>query len=208
MNLLTTLVRCARKPASFAALLAGAWALTAVPGFCAGPGPETIQATVTQGSHAVSITLVIDGFSSPADLATLSAAFQQGQDRGLVAALSKIKAVGHCSIAGALGYDVAFIQVVATSTGRQITFIANRPLQPGEDNSNAPGESFDLAVGQFDLNDADMTKSSGFLYPASKLAIDPQGEFHYDLAGAPWGLVYVLDSRQPPREALALTSSK
>jgi hypothetical protein len=53
-----------------------------------------------------------------------------------------------------------------------------------------------------------MTKSSGFLYPASKLAIDPQGEFHYDLAGAPWGLVYVLDSRQPPREALALTSSK
>ena len=53
-------------------------------------------------------------------------------------------------------------------------------------------------VGQFDMNDTDNTKSTGFLYPASKLAMDEQGEFHYDLAGTPWSLVNVLDSNWAP----------
>jgi hypothetical protein len=51
-----------------------------------------------------------------------------------------------------------------------------------------------LVVGQFDLNDTDPTKSTGLLYPASKLVINQQGAFHYDLAGSPWSLVDVLDS--------------
>ncbi len=59
-------------------------------------------------------------------------------------------------------------------------------------------QSFDLMVGQFDINDTDNTKSTGFLYPASKLVIDEQGEFHYDLAGSPWSLVNVLDSNWAP----------
>jgi hypothetical protein len=51
-------------------------------------------------------------------------------------------------------------------------------------------------VGQFDLNDTDATKSTGFLFPASKLVIDDQGKFHYDLAGNAWALVNVLDSNR------------
>jgi hypothetical protein len=47
-------------------------------------------------------------------------------------------------------------------------------------------------VGQFDLNHTDPAKSTGFLYPASKLVIDDQGESHYDLAGNPWALADVL----------------
>jgi hypothetical protein len=53
-------------------------------------------------------------------------------------------------------------------------------------------------VGQFDMNDTDNTKSTGFLYPASRLVTDEQGEFHYDLAGSPWSLVNVLDSNWAP----------
>jgi hypothetical protein len=53
-------------------------------------------------------------------------------------------------------------------------------------------------VGQFDINDTDNTKSTGFLYPASRLVMDEQGEFHYDLAGIPWSLVNVLDSNWAP----------
>ena len=97
-----------------------------------------------------------------------------------------------------LSFDVAFIQMVVTPTGRQITFIANRPLQSDEVNPNPDSQSFDLMVGQFDINDTDNTKSTGFLYPASKLVIDEQGEFHYDLAGNPWSLVNVLDSNWAP----------
>jgi hypothetical protein len=124
----------------------------------------------------ISVTLIIYNYSTPSDLQILSQAFGEGQDRGLATALSKTKAVGHCSITGALSYDVAFIQMVVTPTGRKITFITSRPHQFDEADPPAR-QSFDLAIGQFDLNDTDNTKSTGFLYPASKLVIDKQGEF-------------------------------
>ena len=53
-------------------------------------------------------------------------------------------------------------------------------------------------VGQFEINDTDNTKSTGFLYLASRLVVDEQGAFHYDLAGSPWSLVNVLDSNWAP----------
>jgi hypothetical protein len=172
-------------------------------GLSPGPRAETIQATYKQGSAIVSVTLTIDDYSTPTDLKTLSQAFADGQDQGLVTALSKTKAVGHCSIAGALSYDIAFIQTVITPTGRKIVFITNRPLQFGEAKPDSPSPSYDLAFGQFDLNDTDATKSTGFLFPASKLIIDKQGTFHYDLEGAPWSLLNVLDSRGASAEIVA-----
>ena len=172
----------------------GLLTLGTIPGFASSPGSETIQATYFQDGNTISVTLVILHYSTPSDMQILSQAFQEGQDQGLAAALSKTKAVGLCSITGDHSFDVAFIQMVVTPTGRQITFITNRPLQSDEANRSAESESFDLMVGQFDMNDNDNTKSTGFLYPASKLVIDEQGELHYDLAGNPWPLVNVFDS--------------
>jgi len=186
----TSLIRCARILAFSSLLLAG----TSIPGFSAGPDSETIQATYDQAGNTINITLTIYGYSSPSDMQILSQAFQQGQDQALVTALSKTKAAGHCSSAGALNYDVAFIQMIPTPTGRRIIFITNRPLQLDEVNSGS-SSSFDLEVGQFDLNDADASKNTGFLYPASKLVIDKEGIFRYDLAGNPLPLINVLDSR-------------
>jgi hypothetical protein len=164
---------------------------------------ESVQATYSQAGNPVNVTLVIYDFSTPADLLNLSQAFQQGQDRALVTALSRTRAVGQCSIAGALSYDIAFIQMVVTPTGRSITFITSRPLKSGEVDSDASSPSFDLAVGQFDLNDSDPSKSTGFLFPASKLVVDKQGEFHYDLAGIPWSLLNVVDSKTAQSETVA-----
>jgi hypothetical protein len=184
-------------------LLVGTLTLGTTQGFSASPNSETIQATYAQADNMISVTLTIDDYSAPSDVQTLSQAFAQVHDRALVIALSKTKAVGHCSINGALSYDIAFIQMVVTPTGRKITFITNRPPQIGEVKSDTSSQSFDLAVGQFDLNDTDNTKSTGFLYPASKLVIDKQGEFHYDLTATPWSLVNVLDSKGTPGETLA-----
>ena len=208
MKSLRNLLTPARRLGFSAALLAGTLTMGTSPAFSASPNSETIQATVVENGNFVNVTLVIDTYSSPADLQILSQAFQEGKDRGLVAALAKVKPVGRCSIAGANGFEVAFIQMVATPTGRQITFIANRPLQAGEDSANAPNPSFDLAVGQFNLNDADPAKSTGFLYPASKLAVDNQGQPHYDLAGNPLLLVNVIETRQPSSGDMALAPSK
>ena len=194
MGPLTNPIRCARKPGFLSLLLAGAFTLGAAPGFASDPASETIQATYAQAGSTIGVTLVIYNYSTPSDLQILSQAFGEGMDRGLATALSKTKAVGQCSIAGALSYDVAFIQLVLTPTGRRITFITSRPHLFDEADPPASSPPFDLAVGQFDLNDTDPTKSTGFLYPASKLVVDKQGKFHYDLAGSPWALVNVLDS--------------
>ncbi|HEY1209540.1 MAG TPA: hypothetical protein VGE85_09235 [Terracidiphilus sp.] len=204
MRLLANVIRCARKTGFTILLLVGTFTLGAAVGFAASPNSETIQATYTQAGKTISITLIIYNYSTPSDLQVLSQAFEEGQDRGLATALSKTKAAGHCSITGALSYDVAFIQMVVTPTGRKITFVTSRPHQFDEVDPGAQSQSFDLAIGQFDLNDIDNTKSTGFLYPASKLVIDKQGMFHYDLAGNPWSLVNVLDSKTASDETLAL----
>jgi hypothetical protein len=195
-------IRYGRKLGFSSLLLAGLLALGTTPGFSSTPGPEKIQATFAKDGNVVRATLIIYNYTTSADLQVLSLAFQQGQDRELAAALSKTKAAGRCTIAGDHAFDVAFIQMVVTPTGREITFIANRPLQSDEVDPNSDSQSFDLMVGQFDINNTDNTKSTGFLYPASRLLMDEQGEFHYDLAGIPWSLVNVLDSNWAPALAV------
>ena len=209
MRPLANVIRCARKTGFSILLLVGTCTLGTALGFAASQNSETIQASYVQAGKTVSITLIIYNYSTPSDLLILSRAFAEGQDRGLATALFKTKAVGHCSITGALSYDVAFIQMDVTPTGRQITFVTSRPHPPelarlDEVDGSAQSQSFDLAVGQFDLNDTDNTKSKGFLYPASKLMIDKQGVFRYDLSGNPWSLVNVLDSKAVSGETVAL----
>jgi hypothetical protein len=207
------LIRFARTSGFSILLLVGTFMLGTTLGFSASPNSETIQATYVQAGQTIGITLIIYNYSTASDLQVLSRAFEEGQDRGLATALFKTKAVGHCSITGDLSYDVAFIQMVVTPTGRKITFITSRPHPPeqvrlDEAGAGAQSQSFDLAIGQFDLNDTDNTRNTGYLYPASKLVIDQQGAFHYDLAGNPWSLVNVLDSKAASGETLALDAEK
>jgi len=178
--------------------LVGTLTLAAAPVFAVSPSFEIIRATYTQGANTVSVTLTVYNYTTPADLQVLSLAFQQGQDLGLATAISKTKAVGRCSMNGDLSIDVAFIQMVVTPTGRRIVFIASRPLQSDEANSSSDSQSFDLMVGEFDMDDIDNSRSTGFLYPASKLVVDEQGESHYDLAGSPWSLDNIFDSSWAP----------
>jgi hypothetical protein len=206
MRALTITNRCFRKSVLTVALL-GTFTLAAAPAFAANPDFETIRATYSQAGNTVDVTLIVYNFTTSADLQLLSLAFQQGQDRQLAAALSRTKAVGSCSLTGDPNFDVAFIQMVVTPTGREITFIASRPLQSDEvssdpDSQSPDSRSVDLMVGQFEMNDTDNTKSTGFMYPASKLVVDQQGAFHYDLAGSPWSLVNVLDSNWAPAVAV------
>ena len=190
--------RCVRKSMSAVVIMAANFTLAATLGFAATPVPETIYATYSHAGNPIAVTLIVYHYSTPSDLQMLSQAYQKGQDRELATALSKTKAVGRCTIAGDIGYDIAFIQVVLTPTGRQIVFITSRPHPSVESDPPATPQAFDLAVGQFDLNDTDPAKSTGFLFPASKLVVDEQGEFHYDLAGTSLALFNVLDSNGTP----------
>jgi len=158
--------------------------------------PETIEATATgtdfQAGQLVTITFTISEYSPRADQQILNDAFQKGKDQGLYNALSKMKAVGHIAITGTIGYDVSYIRMTPTPTGRQIRFITNRLLRFGEVWWDTRSESYNLTAGEIDLNDQDKSKSSGVLYPAAQLVMN-KGELQMNLIGSPWKLVDLID---------------
>ena len=171
------------------------------PGFSANKS-ETIDATAmgtsTQMGSTFSITLNIYDYSSQADKQILVQAFQQGKDKGLVNALSKMKAAGHIEVTGSLGYDCSYIQMIPTPTGRKIRFVTNRPLKFGEVYWDTRSTDYNLTAGEFDVNDTDKSKSTGVLYPAAELVIDKQGELQMNLIGNPFNLVDVIDWKGTP----------
>jgi hypothetical protein len=163
---------------------------------------ETIEAqamgTGTQLGQNIGITLIIQDFSTMAERQTLVDAFQKGQNQGLVNALKKMRSVGHISITGTLGYDVSYIRLITTPTGRKIRFITNRQISFAEAWTDSSSQSFDLSGGEIDLNDQDKNKSTGVLFPAAQLVIDKQGQLQIDLTQNSWKLVDVLDWKGTP----------
>jgi hypothetical protein len=158
---------------------------------------ETIEAsamgTSTQLGQVVGISVEIYDFSTPEDRQVLVEAFEKGQNNGLVNALSKMRAVGHCSITGTLGYDVSFIRMIPTPTGRKIRWVTNRQLRFGEVYADSQSQSFNLTAGEFDIDDTDKSKNTGVLYPACQLAIDKQGQLQFQLNQNAWKLVDIID---------------
>jgi hypothetical protein len=163
---------------------------------------ETIQATAmgtsTQLGQVVGITVNIYEYSTMEDRQSLIEAFTKGQNQGLVNALTKMKAVGHISITGTLGYDLSYIRMIPTPTGRKIRFATNRQLRFGEAYYNTQSTAFNLTAGEFDLNDTDKSKSTGVLFPAAQLIINKEGELQIELRQNPWNLVEIIDWSERP----------
>jgi hypothetical protein len=163
---------------------------------------ETIEATAmgtgTQLGANIGVSLEIYEYSTPEDRQILLQAFEKGQNQGLVNALSRMKAVGHCSITGTIGYDVAYVRMIPTPTGRRIRFVTNRLLRFGEVYWDTQTTAYNLTGGEIDLNDQDKSKSSGVLYPLAQLAIDKDGQLQIELNQNPWKLVDVLDWKGTP----------
>ena len=184
------------KLATLSLLLLGLLTAGSIPGF-ARSKYETIDATAygtsTQLGRNVGVTLIIYEWSTPEDRQILVEAFQKGQNQGLVNALQKMKAVGRIQIPGTLGYDVSFIRLIPTSTGRTIKFVTNRKISFGEAYADSQSQSFDLTAGQFELNDQDKSKSTGALYPAAQLTINKDGDLQLDLNQNAWRLSNFID---------------
>ena len=163
---------------------------------------ETIEATAmgtgTQLGSIVNVSLEIYQYSTPEDRQTLIQAFEKGQNQGLVNALGRMKVVGHCSITGTLGYDVAYIRMIPTPSGRKIRFVTNRLLRFGEVYWDTQSTAFNLTAGEFDLNEQDKKKSAGVLFPMAQLAIDKEGQLQIELNQNAWKLVDVLDWKGTP----------
>src|ERR1700734_4083627 len=177
----------------FAPLLAAT-----VPASSADDGkPETIDAqamgTSTQMGRNAGIKVIINHFSTEEDRQVLIDAFKKSQSRGLVKALTNMTPVGRIAITGTLGYDLSYIALIPSPTGRKIRFATNRPIRFAEAYNSGPSTAYDLTAGEFDLNDSDKDKSVGVLYPAAQLIINKQGQLQFELPRNPWKLVNIID---------------
>jgi hypothetical protein len=181
-------------------LLIGVLTLGSTPAFC--QKAETIEATAmgtgNQLGQNVEVRLIISDYSTMEERQVLVQAFTQGQNEGLVNALKKMRAVGRISLTGTVGYDVSFIRMIPTPTGRKIRFITNRPIRFGEAWADSQSMSFDLSGGEIDVNDSDKSKSTGVLFPRAQLVIHKQGQLQIDLSQNAWKLVDVLDWKGTP----------
>ena len=156
----------------------------------------TAQGTSTQLGKIVNVKVTIYEFSTEEDRQILIDAFKKGQNQGLVNALSKMRAVGRIAVTGTIGYDLSYIRLVPTDTGRKIRFVTNRLLRFGEVYANTPTTAYNLTAGEFDLNDKDKNKSGGVLYPAAQLVINKEGQLEFQLNKNPWKLTNIIDWNQ------------
>jgi hypothetical protein len=153
----------------------------------------TAMGTSTQMGQTISIKININQFSTDEDRAILVEAFKKGQNQGLVNALTKMKADGHIAITGTIGYDLSYIRLIPTPTGRKIRFVTNRLLRFGESYYSTQSKEYNLTAGEIEINDADKDKSSGVLYPAAQLVINKEGQLEFQLRKNPWKLVNIID---------------
>jgi len=161
--------------------------------FKVGTIDSTAMGTSTQLGSIVNVKVTIYEFSTDEDRAILIEAFKKGQNEGLVNALTKMKAVGRIAITGTLGYDLSFIRLVPTPTGRKIRFVTNRELRYGESYYSTQSASYNLTAGEIEINDSDKSKSGGFLYPAAQLVINKDGQLEFQLRQNAWKLVNIID---------------
>lgn len=200
---MTNTARKAHKIMPIAGLVWAVLLLAALPGLPDDRSkPETIDATAmgtsTQMGAVVGVTVIIYNYSTPEDRQVLVQAFTKGQNQGLVNALTKMRAVGRISITGTLGYDLSYIKMFPTPTGRKIRFITNRQLRYGEVYWDTQSTAYNLTAGELDLNDTDKSKSTGVLYPAAFLEVDKEGQVQIQLRENPWKLVDLIDWRGTP----------
>jgi hypothetical protein len=172
--------------------------LAATPGLSAGDrGEEVIDATAmgtsTQMGRVISVKVTIYEFSTDDDRAILVDAFKQGQNEGLVNALTKMKSVGRIAITGTIGYDLSYIRLIPTPTGRKVRFVTNRLVRFGEHYYNTQSKSYNLTAGEIEINDSDKDKNSGVLYPAAQLIINKEGQLEFQLRQNPWKLTSIID---------------
>ena len=153
----------------------------------------TAMGTSTQMGRTISIKININQFSTDEDRAILVEAFKKGQNQGLVNALTKMKADGHIAITGTIGYDLSYIRLIPTPTGRKIRFVTNRLVRFGEAYYSTQSKEFNLTAGEIEINDADKDKSGGVLYPAAQLVINKEGQLEFQLRKNPWKLVNIID---------------
>lgn len=147
----------------------------------------------TQLGRTFNVTVVINEYSTQEDQQILFEAYNKAGMSGVSNALNKMKTKGRISITGTLGYDVSYIRLFSTPTGRKIRLVTNRPITFGEVWTDSRSQDYSLSALELDLNAEDKYKSTGRLLPACQFKITKDKELQVELYQNPWRLTNVID---------------
>jgi len=158
---------------------------------------EEIQAQAfgegTQMGHTFNVTVNINEYSTAEDEQVLFDAYNKAGMNGVTNALNKMKTKGHIAITGTLGYDVSYIRVFPTPTGRKIRLVTNRPITFGEAWTDSRSQNYNLSALELDLDKDNKSKSKGQLLPLCQFKITRDRVVHIELYQNPWRLTDVID---------------
>lgn len=152
----------------------------------------TAFGTSTQLGRTFNIKILIESYSTPQDQQLLLEAFNRGGNDALVDALEKMPVRGRISTPGTVGYEVKYIRVWPTATGRRIRLVTDRPITIGELWRNSRSSDYSLSAVELELSD-DSSKSTGTLLPACEIKMNKQHEIEIEAYQNPWRLGNFID---------------
>ena len=156
---------------------------------------ETFGATaVGEGTYfgkTFNVTIIIESYSTAEDQQALLEAFNLGGNRGVVNALSKMTAKGRIAITGTLGYDVNYVRVFQTPTGRKIRMVTDRPIRFGEAWTDSRSQDYNLSALELDIS-SDKNQSGGTLLPACEFSVSKEKELTIEVYANPWKLTDII----------------
>ena len=148
--------------------------------------------TSTQMGQNFNVNIIIESYSTPQDQQVLLEAFNKGGNQALVKALEKMPARGRINTPRTLGYDISYIRVWPTPTGRKVRLVTNRTIALGEAMRSTRSRDYSVTVVELELSN-DKDKSTGTLIPACELKMNKQGEIELEAYQNPWRLANIID---------------
>jgi hypothetical protein len=76
-----------------------------------------------------------------------------------------MRPAGQLQIRGNVGYDLAYISMTSTSTGRKISFVTNRRISFFEAFLDTQSQAYDLTAVLCEINDQNPKKIRGYFPP-------------------------------------------
>lgn len=145
------------------------------------------QGSGTQLGRITNVDITIREFSTPEELAALVDAFKAKGSAGLARALGKMSSKGRIAITGTLGYDINYVRLIETPTGKSIRFVTDRPISVREAWTDSRSQDYNLSAGEVQIS-GEKGKGSGVLYPACQFTVDKEGHVTLELRRNEWKL--------------------
>jgi hypothetical protein len=135
----------------------------------AGPG--------VQGAMEFDVT--IDQWSSADERAALLAAFKQGGNSGLYAALQKQTPHGYISQPGGLGYQIRYTRQVETDAGSKVIVVTDKFVSDVNFDANSEFLKYPITAAELVLDEKG--SGTGTMIVGARLSFDAEGELKIEV---------------------------